>query len=131
MLEKKSYEVGQVLGLEVDHYVPAQWRDLCDDLLQRVRWDAVDEALDEVEAYSTDTGLVQLCELIVGHVTADGGDAACTSVAASQCVDQGAVVGTVAGCLDDHVAVEAEAGPGGRRAGPAEASHGVYLRSGA
>ena len=68
----------------------------------------VDEPLDEVEARAPDAGRVHRLELGVGDVAIDRRDPASAAVRRQQGIDERAVVGAVAGRLDDDVLVEAQ-----------------------
>ena len=78
------------------------------DLRELVAGREVDEAPEKIEADAAHARLVQIDELAVGNVAADGCHAARPAVARAARVGHRAVVGAVAGGLHDDVAREAE-----------------------
>jgi len=105
---KEVPQFGQIGRLEIDNDMPAEWRDAAGDLEQFVFRREVDETLDEVEANAAHAGPVQRLKVGIADVAPHRGDATRHAVRMNERIDEGAVVGAVAGCLDDDVAGETE-----------------------
>ena len=98
----------QVRRLEIDHDMPVVLDDAAGDLDQFVLRREVDQPLDEIEPDAAHAGLMKPLEFAVGDAASDGRDAARPAPARAQGVDHGAVVGAVAGRLDDDIARKTE-----------------------
>jgi hypothetical protein len=78
------------------------------DLGEHLARREVHEPLHEVETCAPNPSLVQFAQLGISDGAIDGGDAACLVTGRAQRIDQRAIVGAVAGGLDDDVLVEAQ-----------------------
>ena len=106
---KEIPQLRQILRFKVDDDMPAQPGHPGRDLLQLVLGREVDEPLDEVEAHSTHTRLVQRAQLLVRSVALHSRDAARAVAGGPARVDERGVVGAVARRLHDDGARKAEA----------------------
>jgi hypothetical protein len=66
------------------------------------------QALDEIEPHPAHASLVQRFDFFIGDVGFDRADAPRQPIGIFNCVDQGAIIGPGTGCLDDHIAGEAQ-----------------------
>ena len=97
-------QFGQVGGFEIHHNMPAQRRDFVGDFQQFFLGSEVHQAFNKIKAHAAHTGFVQALQFFVADIAFYGGDAARQLARALQRIDQGAVVGAVAGGLHNHVA---------------------------
>ncbi len=101
-------ELGQVGALEVQHDVPAQRGDLLGDGGEVLLGRGVHQPPQEVEPYAAHARLVQVAQLLLGDVGADGGDAAGPAAGRAYGVEHGGVVRAVTGGLHQDVARDAQ-----------------------
>ncbi len=101
-------EVGELVRLEIDDDVPAELGDAFGDRDIGLARRRVDQPLDEIEAHAAHAGFVERLQFRIADGRLDRGDSAREAVCGLQRVDEGAIVGAVAGRLDDDVAREAE-----------------------
>ena len=105
---EKIPELGQVDRLEINDDMPAEPFNAAGDLHQFVLGREVDETLDEIEAHAAHAGLVEPLQFVIGDASPNGRDAPRPAAARQERVDHGAIVGAVAGRLNDDVAGETQ-----------------------
>ena len=93
---------GEVLGVEVQHDVPAERHDPMDDPPELAELGRATEVGDEVEPCATHAGVVQLGDVGVGERLVDHRHARVATLPAMQGVDHRRVVGAVAAGLHEH-----------------------------
>ena len=101
-------EFVDVLGVEVQHDVPAAAFHLVDDLVEHAHVRHAAEMLDEIETHATHAAGVELIKLLVGNAVIDHGDAAIAFRIGGQTVHHRRIVEPVAAGLHDHGAIDAE-----------------------
>ena len=101
-------DLAKVVGFEVDHDVPAEGNDPFGDGLEVFMGQLVHKPLDEVETHPAHTCGMERLELGIGDIPPHGGNAPRQPIAVLQGIDQGAIIGAVAGGLHDDVAGKAQ-----------------------
>ena len=99
----------QILGVEVQHDVPAERGDAPDDPPEDVEVRCPAEVGDEVEPGATHAGVVERADLRVGERIVDHRHAGEAPAATADGVEHRRVVGAVTARLDEHRAAEPEA----------------------
>src|SRR5882757_1668464 len=101
-------ELGQINRFEIDHDVPAEPGNPRGDFVQLVLWREIDQALDEVEANTSDPGCMHVLEFGISNATPDSRNTAGRASGIGERTEHRAVVSAVAGCLHDYIACKAQ-----------------------
>ena len=105
---QQGAEFDYVLGLQMQHQMPAQRRDPRHDPQHQIQLGRAPEMAGEGEPHPAHPALVQPLEIRLGERIVDHGDAAVAAAAAGDGVQHGRIVGAAAARLHDDRALEPE-----------------------